>query len=129
MGVDVRDWKARRRLAEAHAAVAVGQAHGLDPTRPDLEELHPLEFAEAVHTWSQTHPVQPDPVLGQSFDTRSNSGGAAYALQRASEGATLTACCEEYVFKEDLAVDPTDPDWLGLRCRRCVAREKVAAGG
>lgn len=125
MGVDVKDWKARRRLAEACAAVAVAQAHGLDPTRPDLEELHPAEFAEAVHTWSQANPVQPDPLLGGGFDTRSNSGAAAYAMQRVSEGATLCAGCEEYVFQEDLAAGPAG---LLVICRRCVAREKVAAG-
>lgn len=127
MGVDVRDWNARRRLAEAWAGVAVAQAHGLDPTRLDLEELHPVEFAQAVHVWSLAHPVQPDPLLAQGFDTRSNSGAAAYAMQRAQEGATLTSCCEEYVFKEDLAVDPSDGDWLLTRCRRCVARETEAA--
>jgi hypothetical protein len=128
VSVDVRDWNARRRLADAHAALAVAQAHGLDPARPDLEQLHPLEFAQAVHTWSLAHPVQPDPLLAQGHDVRSGSGAHAYALSRARQGAVLCAGCEEWVLKEDLAVDPEDPDWLLIRCRRCVARGAVAAG-
>lgn len=128
MGVDVRDWKARRALAEAHAAVAVAQAHGVDPTASDLEQRYPLEFAEGVHVWSLAHPVQPDPLLGRGFDTRSNSGAAAYALQRSQGGAKLSSCCGEWLLPEDLAVDPGDADWLLTRCRRCVAREKAASG-
>ena len=124
MGVDVRNWTARRALAEAWAAVVVAQAHGLDPTRLDLEELHPLEFAEGVHTWSLAHPIQPDPLL--SFDVRSGPGAAAYAMNRSKEGATLCAGCEEWLLKEDLAAGPAG---LLAICRRCVAREGVVSSG
>jgi hypothetical protein len=121
------DWKARRRLADAHAALAVAQAHGLDADRTDLEELYPAEFAAAVHTWAEAHPSQPEPLLGAGFDVRSGSGAVAWAMGRAQAGRTLTSCCAEWVHREDLAVDPDDRAWLLTRCRRCVAREKAAA--
>jgi hypothetical protein len=124
----VTDWDARRRRADAHAALAVAQAHGLDPERPGLEELHPAEFAKAVHTWSVAHPVQPEPLAGRRFDVRSGPGAAAYAMSLARSGAKLSACCEEWLLPEDMAVDPADTAWLLTRCRRCVAREKEAAG-
>jgi hypothetical protein len=130
MGVDVRDWTARRRLAEAWAGVAVAQAHSLDPTRLDLEELHPVEFAEAVHTWSQAHPRQPNPLLPRAFDVRSASGWAAYTLaRRESLEAAAPACagCGERLFLEEFPIDPANSERLLGRCRRCVAREKAAA--
>lgn len=121
------DWTARRRLADAYAALAVAQAHGLDPEREDLEELHPAEFAQAVHVWAEAHPVQPEPLLGSAFDVRSGPGAAAYAMGRAQEGRSLCAGCEQWVLREELAVDPTDAAWLLRVCRRCVAREKAGA--
>lgn len=126
MGGDLRTWAARRRLADAYAALAVAQAHGLDPGQPDLEELHPGEFARAVHVWSLAHPPQPEPVPPARAGARTPV--PACELTRSRTGALLCDRCEEWVFPEELAVDPDDGSWWLNVCRRCAARGEQGDG-